>query len=139
MDPKDFLNTASSLAGSSRESDLRTSVSRSYYAVILFFRNFFANKLGFWPEKIASEVHKFVPECFNESGLEEAKKIGEKIKRCKTDRTTADYKLSKSISPNRAGDSLELAKELITKPLSANVEAAILEQARKRAEVRQWI
>jgi len=139
MDPKAFLDTARSLVSSSRESDLRTSISRSYYAVVLFYRNYFAEKLEIFPEKLNQCVHQFVPECFNGSSLTEAKKIGEKINRSKSDRTLADYHLSKSVSANRAADSLESAVELINNPISNQVEGAILEQARIRAKARQLI
>ena len=139
MNPQDFLDTANALAESSRQSDLRTSVSRSYYAVILFYRNYFASKIGFMPENLHSSVHTFVPECFSASELTESVKIGEKINRIKADRTKADYKLSKTISKTKAEDCLKIAKTLIEISMSDADEKAVLEQATKRAKARQLI
>jgi uncharacterized protein (UPF0332 family) len=139
VDPKEFLDTASSLVCSSTQPDLRTSVSRSYYAVILFFRDYLAQKVGFLPEKLESGVHKFVPECFSESGSDEAKTIGEKIKRACADRVNADYKLSKQLSKTKAGDCLDLASKLISTSLSFKAEKAVLKQATARAKARKLI
>ena len=139
MNPQDFLNTARSLVNSSAESDLRTSVSRSYYAVILFYRNYLAQKLGFSPEDLRTFVHTFVPECFTESGFAEGEKIGEKILRSKADRTRADYKLSETISKTKAEGCLNLATKLISNTLSSQVEQAVLEQATTRAKARRLI
>lgn len=139
MDPQDFLDTASSLVNSPREADLRTSVSRSYYAVILFFRNYFAKEVGFSPENPDFAIHKVIPEFFNISNSEEATKIGEKIKRLKAGRRDADYILSKVISGTKASDHLDLAKKLITCSITGDVEKAVLEHATKRARVRRLI
>ncbi|MGD0784712.1 MAG: HEPN domain-containing protein [Sedimentisphaerales bacterium] len=139
MNPQDFLNTANVLVGSSNESDLRTSVSRSYYAVLLFYRSYLANKVGFMPEKLGAAVHKFVPECFNACGAVEVKKIGEKISRLKQDRTNADYILSKTVSSTKAKDCLESAKELISCSISNQNETEVLAQATTRAKARQLI
>ena len=139
MNPRDFLDTANALAGSSKQSDLRTSVSRSYYAVILFYRDYFARKLGFLAEELKGGVHQFVPECFNASQSTECMKIGEKIRRLYSHRTKADYRLSKTISKINAGDCLEFAKKLIDYHISDGDEEAVLEQARTRAKVRGLI
>jgi len=139
MDPQDFLNTANVLVNSSEESDLRSSVSRSYYAVILFYRNYFAGKLNFLPEKLNPAVHKFVPECFNACDPVEVKKIGEKINRLKQDRTNADYILSKTVSSTKAKDCLRSAKELIDYSISNQTEIAVLAQATDRAKARKLI
>lgn len=138
MEPEEFLKTASLLVNSQSESDLRTSVSRSYYAVILFYRNYIASKLNIDPSRIEA-VHRFVPECFNGSKLPEAKVIGEKIKTCKSDRTTADYKLLNNFPKNKAEDNLRRAKSLIEVPISAKIQESLLEEARKRAIVNGWI
>lgn len=134
MDPLDFLNTASSLVKSSAESDLRTSVSRSYYAVILFYRDYLAKKLGFLPENLR-KIHQFIPECFGASGLKEAEKIELKINRAKAARHHADYKLSKKLSKTKAGDCLDLARELIAHPISIQVIA----EAKKRVRTLRLI
>jgi len=139
MDPQDFLNTADALVNSSEQSDLRTSVSRSYYAVILFYRDYFAGKLGFLPEKLRTAVHNFVPECFNACDPVEAKKIGEKINRLKQDRTNADYILSKTVSSAKAEDCLGLAKELIDCSIPSQIELAVLAQATTRAKAQRLI
>lgn len=139
MDPQDFLNTANLLVNSSKQSDLRSSVSRSYYAVILFYRDRFARAIGFLPEKLGPGVHRFVPECFKESDSVNAKKIGEKIERIKADRTNADYKLSKTVSGEKAGDCLKLARELLNYLISNGFEKGVLEQAKTRAKARQLI
>jgi uncharacterized protein (UPF0332 family) len=136
MEPQDFLNTANLLVNSSKESDLRTSVSRSYYAVILFYRNYFAKAVGFLPDKLDYAVHNFVPECFSASASIEAKKIGEKIVRIKADRTSADYKLSKTVSRNKAGDCLKSARKLINDLIPNGAKQEVLEQATKRAKAR---
>jgi len=139
MDPQEFLKTANVLVNSLEESDLRTSVSRSYYAVILFYRNYFAEKVGFLPEKLGAAVHTFVPECFNECNPDEAKKIGEKISRLKQGRTNADYILSKTVSSTKAKDCLGLAKELIDCSISNQTKSAVLSQATARAKARKLI
>lgn len=139
MDPKDFLYTAGLLSNSGKESDLRTSISRSYYAVLLFFRNYFANQLKFPPENLGSGVHKFVPECFSESESPNIKKMGAKINRMKGDRNKADYRLSEDISSQNAKDSLQSAKELISTTISNPIKKEILGQARARAKVRRLI
>jgi uncharacterized protein (UPF0332 family) len=140
MYPQDFLNTANLLVNSSEQSDLRTSVSRSYYAVILFCRDYFAKNVGFLPEDLSSAVHKFVPQCFNESGSVEAQKIGKKIERLKQERTNADYHtLSKTVSGTKAGDCLQLARKLINCLISKGVEQEVLAQAKTRAKARQLI
>jgi len=139
VNPQDFLDTASALAVSSKQSDLRTSVSRSYYAVVLFYRNYFAKKLGFFPERLKYAVHKFVPECFSQSDSIICMKMGETINRIKADRTKADYILSKTISPTKAEDCLKLAQKLIANTLPDGDEEAVLEQARTRAKAQGLI
>jgi len=138
MKPEEFLDTASSLVDSQSEADLRTSISRSYYAVILFYRNYIASKLNIPPKRIDS-VHTFIPRCFEASPSPEAKKIGERIGRSKADRHIADYNLSRTVSKIKAEDSLRLARGLIETAISSTAEKSVLEQAVIRAKAERWI
>lgn len=103
MEPKAFLDLADDLKNKSdSEAALRTSVSRSYYALHNFLSQFIENE-GFILPK-AAEKHKLVFHWFHNCGITDISQIAKQLDDLREDRNYADYDLEidKFQNPNVA-------------------------------------
>ena len=113
MDPRDFLNTAAFLNGQSDEHYLRTSISRSYYAVHLHIRSFISNTyLG--GKKFNKSPHMNIILCLNRCEVGEVKVIGSMLNDLLQARKDADYEMDKTISSKKSEDIYEDSNELLS-------------------------
>lgn len=107
----DFLNTASLLKNRGEECHIRTSISRSYYGLFLYFREFLAT--GEIRKKDKRLVHSFVRQCLLRCEVKEAKKISRKLADLFGRRSRADYDLAKRFSTADSSDCLKIATSTI--------------------------
>ena len=113
MDPRDFLKTAAHLKDQDGEHNMRTSISRSYYAVHLHIRHFISEKfLG--GKKFTSSPHEQVLRCLQFSDAKDIKKIGETLSYLRQDITDAGYKMAKKITSNKCQDVYDEANDLLS-------------------------
>ena len=113
MNPEEFFKTAEKLKDSDKESDLRTSIGRSYYAVFLYLREYLF-KLGI-VSKRKKGIHFFVQACLSNSRVKEAQTLSTELHELEQKRTKADYKLNAKITPKEAVDTLRDAQEAVGK------------------------
>lgn len=89
MDPRDFLKVANKLHASQEEGDLRTSISRAYYALFLSARDLLeAESL---PITRSPQVHQDVPDYLRDSGDQTIEDVGDAIADLRHERNVADY------------------------------------------------
>jgi len=142
MDPTEFLKTAELLKTHTEQPHLRTSVGRSYYAAILFFRERLKN-LGLEKKKHPSQqAHDFVIQCLRFSGVTEAVKASQNLKDLQQVREDADYRLERIFSQNDAEDTFVKAKKLINdfkQKMTKEKEKTLLNSVLARAKQKDWI
>lgn len=110
FDPKGFLNFANQIYSDVNyqdESSYRTIICRAYYAVFLFSREKLRGKVSF---NYDSTDHRIV--------IYEIKKrinpaISGQLKKCRTKRNSADYKLGTTITRDQAFKFISLATHII--------------------------
>ena len=90
MDPLDFLRVANILQNSPGEAEIRTAVGRAYYAVFNHRKIYLAENGIVLP---ANNQHYKLPKYIRNSGVEEAKIVGQKLADLRDDRVDADYKM----------------------------------------------
>jgi len=91
MDGWDFLDTAQRLVNSPHEHDLRTSISRSYYAAFLALRD--ALMAAGAPLHNKRDVHKDIVDAFiSDRSTRDIYKLGERLDSLRTQRNHADYR-----------------------------------------------
>lgn len=113
MDPKDFFKTAALLNGQEGEHHIRTSISRSYYAVHLYIRHFISKR--FLSGIIfKNDPHKNVIHCLQNCEAEEIKDLGVMVTDLLQSRTDADYKMAKTITAKKSQDVYDDARELLS-------------------------
>jgi len=113
LNPEEFFKTAEKLKDSDKESDLRTSMGRSYYAIFLHFREYLL-KLGI-VSKQKKGMHFFVQACLSNSRVKEAQSLSTELHELEQKRTKADYNLNAKITPKEAADTLKDAQEAVGK------------------------
>jgi uncharacterized protein (UPF0332 family) len=124
-----FLDTADKLKDSYHEADARTSISRSYYAIIHLVKE----KLG--QEEIEidrGQTHNLHNFFFNCKSVD-VKAIGKNISTLQHERIKADYKLSEKVKKTHARINYRLAcktKEDITSLFEGDDKEDIVKQAR---------
>ncbi len=105
MDPLDFLNVADGLCNSDAESDRRTSVGRSYFALF----NCLRTKLeGIATLPANDEAHKAVAYYLRRANNRELASIGQSLTDLRVSRNGADYELESVV--DRADSQLALAR-----------------------------
>lgn len=113
MDPKDFFKTAALLNGQEGEHHIRTSISRSYYAVHLYIRHFISK--SFLSGIIfKNDPHQKVLHCLQNCEAKEIKDLGVKLTDLLQARTDADYRMAKKITPNKSQDVYDEAIEFLS-------------------------
>jgi uncharacterized protein (UPF0332 family) len=92
MEPKAFLDLAQNLSKEEKdEASLRSSVSRSYYALFNFMRGFVEKNVEPLPKK--DEVHKTLYLYFYHCTVSEIAPIATVLNDLRTDRNESDYDL----------------------------------------------
>ena len=111
MEPTDFFKTAELLKNENDECHLRSSISRSYYAIHLYIRQIISQTyLG--GRKFPSQPHQNIIKCLQLCTSGDVKEIGEKLKILLQARTDADYHIQKTIKKSKSQDAYEDAIEL---------------------------
>ena len=88
MDPRKFLTVADALKHSSQEAEIRTAVSRAYYALFNHIRGYLAaNNI----ELQDYRVHIILRRSIKNSGVQGAKAVARKMEDLWDDRRDADY------------------------------------------------
>lgn len=119
MNPQDFLQTAQNLSGSDYEADMRSAISRAYYAAL-------HTAFGALPEQRRPDLkardkssHSKVIDAYDgwskaiEPKRTDKRLIKEMLIDIKGQRTRADYELDTEIKKDDVSDSLEQAKAVI--------------------------
>ncbi len=98
-----------------RESRLRTSISRSYYAAFKTAHNHLRDKENDRNLRSHSpaSIHKYVRQCYVDGTIMEKKQIGYKLQGLKTERGNADYEDDYQDLDGQVVYCLRLASEVI--------------------------
>jgi uncharacterized protein (UPF0332 family) len=99
MEGKDFLELAKKLQSFADEASLRTSVSRSYYAIFNHVKDFL-NTNGISMPK-AAQAHEKAHQYLSNSGIDEALDLADDLDNMRNRRNDADYEMR---SPKYAYD-----------------------------------
>ena len=111
MEPERFLETAKLLNHYDDEAHIRTSISRSFYAVFHFFMNYVTAHLVREPKHSA---HKFIANCLQNCSAPQIKKVGVRFDTLRQRRRDADYRLGTEVSKNDGEDALAEAKSIMS-------------------------
>ncbi len=112
MHPLDFLDTAAKLLTSrATEANIRTAISRSYYAVLLYVREWWEAS-GFKRYKDAS-AHTKIREGLLHAGIPEAEPRGRDMMNLYRNRRGADYDLTLRFKLKDGQEALERARRCI--------------------------
>jgi hypothetical protein len=141
VEPKQFFITAELLKDMPSESHLRTSVGRSYYAAFLYFREHL-KKLGLEKKKNpAHEIHEFVVQCLEFSGITEGAKAAELLRDLRRVRTDADYRLDIAFSQKVAEDAYIKATAVVAdyeKDITPAKQETLKQNALAHARRKNW-
>lgn len=99
MDPKEFLDLSAELKKENKEAHLRTSVSRSYYALFNQLVLFLENN-GHPMEKNASD-HTKARQYLGNCGVEDVEAVARDLDNLRTERNHADYDLNREEFKNQ--------------------------------------
>jgi uncharacterized protein (UPF0332 family) len=138
MDGKDFLISAKKFVRSQFEADLRSAISRAYYALFHSAAQFLA-ELGFHIEQ-GPGVHGAVRNRLYNCGVEQLVDFAQTMDELRTQRNKADYDMNSKEFQNQAISALkvaaaELASEIVSQcnvePLRSQIRNNIREYERK--------
>jgi uncharacterized protein (UPF0332 family) len=137
-----FLRTADLLIKQTEEAHLRTSIGRSYYAALLYFRERL-KKIGLEKTKQPSrEAHTFVIKCLEWSQLKEGNKASRYLRDLQQVREDADYDLETNFSRNDAEDAFLKAQKVIDdyeKNITTDKEMSLFINASASAKLKDWL
>lgn len=142
MEPCDFHKTAELLKDCVEESHRRTSISRSYYGVFLYFREFFAKNGLTKQKKKKQDSHAFVCNCLQFCQVKGVPKVAVLLNNLRQWRQDADYDLDKTFSDVDANDCLDNARQTISNfksSLTPIKTIDILKGATNHAKAKDWI
>jgi len=135
MTPDEFLNLARRLSTAKGEAELRTAISRAYYAAFHLVHGF-VNSCGVVLARDAA-AHKHVAHCLQHSNDPELVAAGRMLDSLRADRNAADYRIDEQRfrDPELVQFCLGAAEEISTAVRAArqkigNVRAAIRKHAR---------
>jgi uncharacterized protein (UPF0332 family) len=114
MQPLDFLETANKLLTNSdvTEADIRSAVSRSYYAVFLYIRQWWSTS-GFRISRSATDHTKIYQALFH-ADMPGARARGEDLRDLLTNRRKADYDLTEHFNRSKGEEVLQHARRTIS-------------------------
>ena len=107
----EFLHTANRLARGPTEGDWRSAVSRGYYAVFHFFREFLLAHGVDVGQGGACHSNLYVG--LNNCGFSVVALIADRIDRLRSDRASADYDLRRRVGQRRALDAVQRAAAVV--------------------------
>ena len=109
---RDFIESARALAQSDRPCDLRSAVSRAYYASFHAALLICESQGIRFPKSI---VHTKMPQCFDNSNVPGAQKVGRKLASLRDDRNNADYDVADLLfeDSGEASDRIRVAETII--------------------------
>ena len=141
MEPTDFFITAELLKTQvNEEAHIRTSISRSYYAAFLYFKEWL--KAHGLEKKIkpSQGIHAFVIQCLGFSQVSEGQKASKYLHDLQQRREDADYHLDKKFSQNDAEDAFACARKVVDDyNITVAKESELIENARNFAIQKSWI
>ena len=108
MEPLRFLRTADRLKDTCREEDSRTSISRSYYAIIHFIKDILSNAGVSIGRRQTHKLYNLFLECRNSN----VRAIGLHISSLHDERIKADYEFSKKVQKQHAKMNYKLACQI---------------------------
>lgn len=136
MDGRQFLESATRLAGSSHAADLRSAVSRAYYACYHAALTYFAS-CGVRFSTSSPDAHTKIPMCLDNCNIPVATTVSGKLRSFRDDRNCADYDMndSKFEATRNVELRLALAKEILAEidTLAAEPNVRRILQAQARA------
>ena len=103
----EFLDSATRLSGGASQGDLRSAISRAYYAVFLRARENLALAGAITPTRGRAD-HRLVVETLRSGGRPE----GDELDKLRARRGRADYEIGVSISKGEANQAIALARHL---------------------------
>jgi len=129
INPTDFYKTAGLLANSNDECHIRTSISRSYYGLFLYIRDYLVSQGVKLPPHNEKSHHSFIRECIKKSRFYKDKKesgntnkkgvdkiivgILKRFETLQSNRFRADYELTLLYRQKDSEDNLRLAKTAV--------------------------
>jgi hypothetical protein len=111
MDWTGFLDTAGRLAAGTTEGDWRSAISRGYYAVFHFFREWLESQ-GIGVGR-AGQAHDNLCKGLTSCGIPDVEVIGQRIDLLRTERARADYNFKRAVSQVDANDAVQEATAII--------------------------
>src|SRR5689334_13430925 len=108
MNGRDFLDSARRLSTSEHASDLRSSVSRAYYACYHAALSL-CTGYGIRFSKNSTESHSKMPQCFDNCNVAIAKEVGKRLVSLREDRNSADYTMTDSMTEDAGNVALRIA------------------------------
>jgi uncharacterized protein (UPF0332 family) len=111
MNPREFWDLAITLLGTSAPADLRSAISRAYYATFHVAREFLL-ALGFQVPN-AEKAHAFLWLRLSNCGDARVVDVGVRLNDLRSNRNVADYDLGHSISWPTAESDVRTAEDLI--------------------------
>ena len=142
MEPTEFLKTAELLKAQAEQAHLRTSIGRSYYAALLYFRERL-RQIGLEKTKQPGQhAHAFVILCLQFSEVTEGVKASQYLHDLQQVREDVDYRLEKTFLQNDADDAFSKAQKVINdyeRDMTTEKEKTLLEKASAFARQKCWI
>jgi uncharacterized protein (UPF0332 family) len=126
MKPECFFETAELLKEYENEAHLRSSISRSFYAVFHSFLNHVCQYLSREPK---NNPHKFIANCLQNCSDRQIKKVGSRFDSLCQRRRDADYRLDRTISKSDSEDVLVEAQKVIKDYNAALEQDAEMQEA----------
>jgi uncharacterized protein (UPF0332 family) len=121
MNGHEFLASAKRLSESPHAADLRSSVSRAYYAAYHVAHDFLVG-CGIRFSSNTTEAHTKMPQCLENSNVADAVLVGRKLRSLRDDRNTADYELDDPVLEDSLNVAIRLrAAEQIVNSIDAIV------------------
>ncbi|MBN2018708.1 MAG: hypothetical protein JW749_00610 [Sedimentisphaerales bacterium] len=141
MNPTDFFKTASLLRNKKHQEHLRTSIGRSYYATLLYFRERLKSKGLEKTIQPTQSIHAFVIDCLQYSEISEGQKAAIYLRDLQQVRENADYQLDMVFKRNDADDALKKAKTALVDygKITNERENQLVAKATVYAQKKSWI
>jgi hypothetical protein len=135
MEPEDFFKTAELLnSHRDEEANVRTSISRSYYGIFLYFREYLSKHGICKTKKPKEQVHDFLRDVLRYSNSTEGSILGDILGDLSQRRKDADYELARKFTPEDGEDALCIAQGAISDYVKIDPaeEKKLLANAKKR-------
>ena len=112
MDPLEFLTVAGNLCESGEESERRTSVGRSYFAL---FNHLRVKLDGITQIPATDEAHQAVVHYLTRANNPNLSSVGQSLRDLRSSRNVADYELEDTVDQNRRRVALVRARNAVNR------------------------